>query len=167
MENIYEIPLGLPGALAITPRPRGGDWLDVDIEALSLQNVGVLVSLLEVDEASELALDGEATSCATYGIEFCELPVPDLGIPSDSSEFIRAATNLVEQLRLGKRIAIHCRQSVGRSGLLATAVMVAAAVALDDAIRIVSKARGVPVPETAIQLQWLRQHEAKLLRGGG
>jgi hypothetical protein len=117
MKNMFEIPLGLPGALAITPRPRGGDWLDVDIEALSVQRVDVLVSLIEADEASELALQGEATSCARFGIEFRELPVPDLGTPLDSSEFIRAVTNLAGLLGRGKRIAMSPeRGKVGFAG---------------------------------------------------
>jgi len=51
---IFEIQLGLPGTLAITPRPGGWDWLEVDIAALYTHGVNILVSLLERDEASEV-----------------------------------------------------------------------------------------------------------------
>jgi hypothetical protein len=113
-KTIFEIQFRFPGVLAITPRPRGGDWLEVDIAALSFQGVHVLVSLLEAEEAFELGLEGESASCAVNGIEFWTLPVPDLGTPIDSPKFVQAATDLAGVLRKGKCIAIHCRQSVGR-----------------------------------------------------
>src|SRR6185503_3984148 len=144
-KNIFEIRLGLPGLLAISPRPRGGDWLEVDISALAAQHLDVLVSLLEPAEASELGLEDEAACCAASGFEFLSLPVPDLGTPLDSLGFTRVAANLAGLLREGRRIAIHCRQSVGRSGLLAVSIAVAAGVSLDNAIEAVCAARGVRV----------------------
>jgi protein-tyrosine phosphatase len=153
--------------LAITPRPRGGDWLEVDLASLSERGINVLVSLLEFDEAAELGLTDESTCCATHGIEFLSLPVPDLGSPHDSETFVTAVINLARLLREGKRIAVHCRQSVGRSGLLAVAVAVASGLELSVAVETVSKARGVQVPETLTQLTWLRQHEGHLSGSAG
>jgi protein-tyrosine phosphatase len=164
-KTIFEIQFRFPGVLAITPRPRGGDWLEVDIAALSFQGVNVLVSLLEAEEAFELGLERESASCEINGIEFWTLPVPDLGTPIDSPKFVRAATDLARVLRKGKCIAIHCRQSVGRSGLLAASIAVAAGLGLTDAIEAVSEARGVRVPETPAQLEWLRRYEPHLSAG--
>jgi protein-tyrosine phosphatase len=165
--TIFEIQLRAPGTLAITPRPRGWDWLDVDIAALSTHGVNVLVSLLERDEAFDLGLELEPASCATCGIEFLSLPVPDLGAPLDSQRFIHAARYLVGSLRQGKQIAVHCRQSVGRSGLLAVSIAVAAGLGLDEAIEGVSRARGVRVPETTAQLEWLRRYKDHLSEPAG
>lgn len=153
--------------LAMTLRPRGGDWLEVDLGALSLRGINVLVSLLERDEAAELGLADESASCAAQGIEFLSLPVPDLEPPRDSETFLRAAINLARLLREGKHIALHCRQSVGRSGLLAVSVAVASGLNLDDAIEAVSEVRGVLVPETPMQLTWLRQHQVRLSGSAG
>jgi len=164
---IFEIQLGLPGTLAITPRPRGWDWLEVDIAALYTHGVNILVSLLERDEAFDLGLEQEAASCTTCGIEFLSLPVPDLGAPLDSQGFLYAAKGLVGSLRLGKQIAVHCRQSVGRSGLLAVSIAVATGLELDEAIEAVSRARGVRVPETRSQLEWLRRYKSHLVKGAG
>jgi protein-tyrosine phosphatase len=134
---------------------------------LSAGGVNVLVSLLESDEAAELGLDGEWASCATHGIEFLSLPVPDLGAPRDSPQFVKAVTDLVQMLREGKHIAVHCRQSVGRSGLLAISVGVASGLDLDEAVGIVSRARGVQVPETSTQLAWLRRYQGHLSGDAG
>jgi protein-tyrosine phosphatase len=160
--TIFQIPLPGIGMLAITPRPRGGDWLEVDVAALSAGGVNMLVSLLETDEAAELGLDDELACCASYGVEFLSLPVPDLGVPRVSETFVMAATDLAKLLREGKHIAVHCRQSVGRSGLLAVSVAVASGLELGEAVETVSKARGVQVPETPTQLAWLRRYQSHL-----
>jgi len=156
---IFKIQLAYPGSLAITLRPRGWDWLEVDIADLSTHGVNVLVSLLERGEVSSLGLEQESACCATRGIEFLSLPVPDLGPPVDSDRFVNAARDLVGLIRQGKNIAVHCRQSVGRSGLLAVSVAVATELGGDEAIEAVSKARGVRVPETTAQLEWLRRYK--------
>src|SRR5262249_51981280 len=141
MSSTFNIPLPCAGMLAITPRPRGGDWLEVDVAALSAGGVNILVSLLESEESAELGLDDELGCCAAHDIKFLSLPVPDLGAPLDSTGFVQVATNLARLLREGKHVAVHCRQSVGRSGLLAVSVAVASGVELVEALEIVSKAR--------------------------
>ena len=160
--TIFRIPVGIPGALAITPRPRGGDWLDDDIAALAAQGVAVLVSLLRADEQVELALENEAAACQAHGVEFLALPVEDLGAPSDSAAFVKAVRGLASLIRSGTSVAVHCRQSVGRSGLLAVAIAVAVGVPLESAIQEVSAARGVQVPETTVQNDWLRRNVGQL-----
>ena len=165
--TIFKIPLGCAGMLAIMPRPRGGDWLEVDVAALSVSGVNTLVSLLESDEAVELGLVDELVCCAAHEIEFLSIPVPDLGAPRDSEKFVLAATGLAQALTEGKHIAVHCRQSVGRSGMLEVSVAVAAGLQLGEAVEIVSKARGVRVPETPVQLTWLRRHEGHLSGSAG
>jgi len=41
------------------PRPRGGDWLDGEIQSLAKAGVNVVVSLLTADEIAELELQDE------------------------------------------------------------------------------------------------------------
>lgn len=118
--------------------------------------------MLGTDEQLELGLENEAATCQAHGIEFIALPVPDLRAPIDSSEFVQAVRELAAMLRGGTSVAVHCRQSVGRSGLLAVAIAVAVGVPLETAIREGSAARGVRVPETTVQSDWLRQDVVQL-----
>lgn len=57
--------------LSITLRPRGGDWLEVDVAALSVKGVNVLVSLLENDEAAELGLVDESIAALLMVLNSC------------------------------------------------------------------------------------------------
>ena len=103
--------------------------------------IDVLVSLLGEDEEIELGLEHEASVCSRYNIEFLALPVPDLGEPIDSDAFIQSVHRLAVSARGGRSIAVHCRQSVGRSGLLAVSIVLASGLPLDSALDVVSRAR--------------------------
>lgn len=158
----FRIPLDVPGTLAITPRPRGGDWLRDDIQRLGAEGVGLLVSLLTRPEQQELGLEDEAGMCAACGVAFVSVPVADLGVPEDARSFIAVVGRLATALQAKRFVAVHCRQSVGRSGLLVTSIAVALGVPLVRAIEVISAARGVRVPETPGQMAWLRENEARL-----
>jgi protein-tyrosine phosphatase len=136
--------------------------LDGDLRALATSGVHVLVSLLESHEEQELSLEQEAALCASNGLVFVSVPLPDLGVPADFAQLASVLVELGGHLRSGQRVAVHCRQSVGRSGLLAVSLAVATGLDLPSAIEAVSTARGIRVPETPAQLAWLRQHQSQL-----
>ena len=142
------------GRLAITSRPRGGDWLADEARGLRSAGVDVVVSLLEPDEAVQLGLAGEAAALDKTGLGFVSFPIPDRGVPV-TRQAVALAGNLVAALEAGKNIAIHCRQSVGRSGLIASAVLVASGVEPERAIELVSQARGQVIPDTQDQRAWI------------
>ena len=158
-----------PGRLAIVPRPRGGDWLENEVRAWKKMGFDVVVSLLTTDELDELGLADEADLSRAQGLQFCEFPIPDLGIPKSSAAARELVDNLRSDLDGGKQIAIHCRQGIGRSGLIAAAVLVLSGVEPEFAIRQVSAARGLSVPETAEQREWVlevaRDSAASLVKG--
>lgn len=162
---MFHVPIhGAPGRLLIVPRPRGGDWLDDDIARLARAGVHCLVSLLEPHEQTELELEGEPAACGAHGVQFAWLPVPDRGTPGDESRYLAQARLLAQDVRGGRTVACHCRQSVGRAGMLAVAVSVMLGSELTAAVETVSLARGVAVPETPEQRAWLH-HRDSLLRG--
>ena len=125
-----------------------------------------LVSLLTIPKQEELGLEAEADSCRACGIEFISVPVADLSVPADWPAFSASVVETSRALARGISVAVHCRQSIGRSGLFTCSVLLALGVPLDEAIGAVSTARGVAVPETAEQRRWLADHAASLAPGG-
>ena len=77
--NLFRIPGPWRGKLAISTRPRGGDWLEDEAAAYRRVGVDVLVSLLEGEEAAELDLSEERKAAEANGIQFLSLPIPDRG----------------------------------------------------------------------------------------
>jgi protein-tyrosine phosphatase len=117
------------------------------------------VSCLTPAEESELELEGESEAARSLGLEFLRIPIEDFGTPGPG---------LVEELlsRIGRsatpnaRIAIHCRQGLGRSPLVAAAMLVRNGMKPREAWEVIAKARGRAVPETEEQRVWLTRFAA-------
>jgi protein-tyrosine phosphatase len=143
------------GRLAIATRPRGGDWLKDELEGLRRAGVDVVVSLLEINEADQLDLVNERQAAEANCIRFISFPIPDRGIPASVPPAISLMADLAGALEKGQNIAVHCRQGIGRSGLIAAGVLTIAGASPADAIQAVSSARGLSIPETPDQRQWV------------
>ena len=60
-------PYWITNQLAIVPRPRGGDWLEDEMDALREAGIDVVVSMLQENEASELGLQSEGEAARRSG----------------------------------------------------------------------------------------------------
>ena len=137
--------------LAIVPRPRGGD----ELGALRRAGIDVLVCLLTPGEMDELELADEPALARAAGLQFVSLPIPDMDVPQDRVAAGDVFAALQAELEAGLTVAVHCRGSVGRSSLVAAALLAGAGLALADAWQHIQRARGVPVPETGAQRAWV------------
>jgi protein-tyrosine phosphatase len=88
-------------------------------------------------------------------MEFYSLPVVDRSVPDSDADAARLLAKLDDALTRGKNVAIHCRQGIGRAGLIASTLLVERGVTPSEAIRRVSVARHAPAPETAEQRAWI------------
>jgi protein-tyrosine phosphatase len=156
-EDTYWIPGPWPGRLAIVPRPRGGDWLQSDIHAWRKAGIDDVVSLLEQKEALELDLEAEDEQCEACDMNFRSYPVADRGVPKSRDSFATLLHELHATLRKGRTVAVHCRQGIGRSALVAAGLLVSAGISPEDAFQVVERARLQPVPDTDEQRRWLIQ----------
>jgi protein-tyrosine phosphatase len=124
------------------------------------------VSLLEAGEVEELGLDREAGLCHGLAMEFISFPVPDGGVPASKREATALAEAIVARLNEGKAVAVHCRAGIGRSSLIAACVLVLLGFAPGTAFDRIGKARGLKVPDTEGQRDWVRRfHEQSATRG--
>jgi protein-tyrosine phosphatase len=152
--RVYWIEGPWKGRLAIVPRPRGEDWLKDEISDWHDAGIDIVVSFLMPDEVAEFALEAEDELCEAQGIRFISFAIPDRGVPAS-----QAAAVLVEELEKalldGKNVALHCRQSVGRSALIAALLFVVAGEEPHNAFKRISLVRGCKVPDTAEQEHWV------------
>jgi protein-tyrosine phosphatase len=144
-----------PGRLGILPRPRGGDWLGDETAAWREAGIDIVVSLLEPEEEAQLVLEGEAAAAAASGIDFRPFPIPDRGVPASRESVAELTDGIVDALDAGKNVAVHCRQGIGRSGMIVGGVLVAAGTELPEALKTIEESRGLEVPETEEQRRWL------------
>jgi protein-tyrosine phosphatase len=143
------------GRLAIMPRPRGGDWLEDEVREWRSAGIDIVVSTLTSDEIAELNLAKEAALCRANGMEYSAFPITDRGVPGSAQATAELLRPLEEKLTEGKNVAIHCRQGIGRSALLAACLLVLGGADPEAALQRVRAARGCPVPETDEQREWV------------
>jgi len=153
--QLYTIPGPWKGILSIVPRPRGGDWLEAEVRAWQAAGIDAVVSLLISMEEWELGLGQESEVSQAAGIRFFAFPIPDRQTPNSAEKMRHLTGQLTALLENGHSVAIHCRQSVGRSALLAATILVETGISPDEAFRRIERARGCPVPDTPEQRRWV------------
>jgi len=154
--EIYWIRDIAPLKLAIMARPRGGEWLEEEVSGWKRLGIGTVASLLHKYEENELSISDEASLCAAHGIEFRSFPIKDRGVPEPASSFFGFADQLTSRVREGVSVAVHCRAGIGRSGLTVGSILLRSGVPAQDVFSLVSKARGLVVPDTPAQIEWFR-----------
>ncbi len=160
--SLYWVEGPWPGNLAVAARPRGGDWLDDEIASWQEAGIEMVLSLLTAKEERELDLASEAAAVRARGMKFISFPIPDQEIPTSATELAAALEAIEANLVAGKNALIHCRQGIGRSGMAAACLLVSKGLSPESAVARVSEARGLKVPETREQRQWIEQYAALL-----
>ncbi|MEM9564707.1 MAG: tyrosine-protein phosphatase [Actinomycetota bacterium] len=87
-------------------------------------------------------------------------PTPDLGVrPVD--EFLVAVDAVVERLRSGRAVIVHCAAGIGRSGTLAAGVLLRLGLDHDRALAEVAAHRPTAGPEVGAQADLIRDVAAR------
>ena len=153
--DIYWIKGPWPGRLAILARPRGADWLEDEVEAWKEIGVDTVVSLLTQSEEVELSLTEERDLVRRSGLKFMNFPIPDYSVPRSQNATRQFVNELRDQLSRGNKVGIHCRGGIGRSSLVAACVLVTLGESSGNAFSQIESARGVSVPDTIEQKNWV------------
>ncbi len=152
--QIYEVKSIGQGILYIMPCPKA-DQLGDGLARLSQMGIHKVVSLLEKEEAVHLGAAMEGQLCKQLGMAFEQFPIRDRNIPKKPPEFRRLANRLYDELNSGSHIAIHCYAGIGRTGLLAGALLLAEGMTLNHAVELMSDVRGHNMPQTQHQYEYL------------
>ncbi len=161
-KELYWLDGPWPGKLAMAARPRGGDWLKDDIASWKRARIDAVLSLLTPDEEREMDLSAEAGEAKAQGMEFASFPIADRQVPRSEAKWAEVLETMSRALLDGKNVLVHCRQGIGRSGLVAACLLVRNGMSPGAAVESVSAARGLPVPETAEQRDWIDHYAAAL-----
>jgi len=73
---------------------------------------------------------------------------------------------LYETIGRGVNTVVHCRAGIGRTGMVAVGVLLHAGLEPEAALEHVAKARGIAVPDTSEQRDWLFAHGYDILQHG-
>lgn len=150
-----------PHRIGLMARPRGGEQLVEEVDAWKAARVDVVVSLLESGEARDLELADESAACARRGIAFRSLAIADRGTPPSRRDFVALIDDLEGDLKACRSIAIHCRAGIGRTGIVAACLLSRLGVPTRDLFHRLSRSRGLAMPDTSAQIDWVEDHIAR------
>ncbi len=159
--RLYWIDEPFEGRLAISARPVGWEKLAESAAGWRAAGVGVIVSMLEREEAGELGLADQAAVCRAAGVHFINCPVTDHGTPADEDAVRAAVDEATAALSQGQRVAAHCFAGIGRSPLFVACVLARHGVPVDVAWARLHAARGLRLPDTAAQQRWVARFAAR------
>jgi protein-tyrosine phosphatase len=140
--------------------PRGGDWLAEEMASWQRAGINTVVSLLTSDEEKDLELKHESQEARAQGMKFISFPIHDRQVPASESEMSVELERIDAELSAGKNVVVHCRQGIGRTGLVAACLLVTKGLSPKAAVDALTAARGNPIPETAEQRDWIDHYAA-------
>ena len=144
-----------PGKLALSARPRGGEWLEEEIAVWRRSGVDIVLSLLTAEEEHDLDIADERAESMAKSINFISFPIPDREVPASEAGFNQLIEQIDRDLAGSRNVVVHCRQGVGRTGLVAACLLLKHGIDPETAVQKLSAARGTAVPETEQQRRWI------------
>jgi protein-tyrosine phosphatase len=161
MKDIFWIQGDPLATLAIVLRPRGDAMLESELLRLKSKGIHTLVSLLEHGEADTLGLADEGPAAVHVGLHFLSYPLSYASVPMEMESFRHFVAGLANRLRAGESVGVHCQGSIGRSTIVVACTLIHLGWQPEAALEAVGAARGVPVPDTQEQAEWIRSYSAQ------
>lgn len=160
-----QIPIGeipspnFSGLIGVHPYPGKAQSLVGDLTRLKNWGANFLITFVEQSELRELNITDISSAAQKLGITWYHLPIGDMGCPDDSFDpkWLKIRNDLHACLKIGGRVALHCKGGWGRSGTIAARLLIEFGHPADEAIAMVRTGRGPEAIETKIQEDYLHQ----------
>ncbi len=145
-------------------KPVSGEWIEDEFSGIANEGILQIVSLLEPHESYELGLQNEEQLANKNGMKYLSYQIKDRGLPASLKQFSEITKNLYHQIAGGENTVIHCRSGIGRAGLVVGGVLLHCGFTAKEAFELISKKRGVQVPDTVEQEKWLISHSNEITK---
>jgi ADP-ribosyl-[dinitrogen reductase] hydrolase len=128
------------------PDSHSGPWdrdLETDLLAIKSWGASALVTLIEDHEFGELQVSDLGALAESIGLEWHHLPITDVSVPDATFEqsWTYSGHRLRSLLLAGKGIVVHCKGGLGRTGTIASRLMIELGEDAEEAIRDIRHAR--------------------------
>ena len=135
--------------------------LDVDLLAIKDWRTEALVTLIEGHEFQEMRVPDLGERSEAIGLEWHHLPIKDVSIPDEAFEraWTYSGHRLRSLLQSGKKVVIHCKGGLGRTGTIAGWLKIELGDNADDAIKAIREARPGSI-ETREQEEYVHRQSA-------
>lgn len=146
-----------------------GNWkrdLDLDLASVRDWGAAMVVSLLEEHEFSELQVEVLPARVQAAGMQWRYIPIRDQYPPGSRfhSLWPGVGKEIIDLLIAGRRVFLHCKGGLGRTGTVAACLLIEAGLAPEEAIERVRTARRHTI-ETAFQEWYVLNYQPMIVTG--
>lgn len=160
--DIYQVESIGTGMLFIMAKPVSGEWIEEEFVGIANEGVNQVVSLLERGESFEVGLENESELVFKNGMNYISFQIKDRCLPPSVKQFSKFTKDLYHQIAAGENTVIHCRSGIGRSALVVAGVLLHCGFTAQEAFQRISESRGVQVPDTVEQEEWLIENSREI-----
>lgn len=149
--NAVEAPGGGQIGMTLCPGKQqagavSGDWVrDLALDLLVVRDWGAaaVLTLMEPEELVRYGVPHIGTCVEQLGMEWFNTPIPDFDVPGTAFEtsWPDVGMRLRQHLAAGRKVLVHCRGGLGRSGMIAARLLAELGVPAADAVRQIRRAR--------------------------
>lgn len=124
----------------------GDRWardLDADIAVIRAWGADLVVTLMERHEFNLLRVPDLPDRVRAHGMDWALLPIRDVDIPAAPFDALWdvVRSDVLGRLSAGRRVVLHCRGGLGRTGLVAALFLMERGMKAENAILAVRRAR--------------------------
>lgn len=144
----------------------GAQWardLKTDLEVIRQWGASTLVTVMESEELKMLGVGNLGEQATAAGLNWYPLPIVDGNVPDHRFNDVwpGVAGCLCSELQAGRKVAVHCRGGLGRTGMVACLLLTELGYMPGDALKQVRMARPGTV-ETAAQEAFVLAYQPRL-----
>ena len=130
----------------VQPGGLGGNWrrdLALDLDAIRDWGAVAVVTLMEEHELTRYRVAAMGEEVRARGMAWLHLPIVDADVPDEAFDALwrEDGARLTAWLGEGKRILLHCRGGLGRTGTIAARLLIELGMAPGTAVKTVRAAR--------------------------
>jgi protein-tyrosine phosphatase len=147
------LPPGIKGEIYLHSMPGRRDPFAEDAAEIAAKGIGTVVRLTSDAETKEKSPEYfDALRFKTVAWNDLHFPIPDYGIPRDYRAFMTLLDRIAGGLAAGERFLVHCAAGIGRTGTLASAILVRLGLDPEEAQRVVGEAGSYAEDESQMNL---------------
>lgn len=161
--DVYKVRKIGNGFLAAMAKPVPGEFIEEEFAGIANEGVNQIVSLLEKHEEYTVGLREEEALTTKNSMRFVSYPIPDMSLPGSVGSFSRFTYEIYQQISEGINTVVHCRAGIGRTGMVTAGILLHDGMAPEEAFELISEKRGITVPDTEEQRQWVISNHKDIL----
>ena len=145
------------------PSAMSGAWdrdLNLDLDRIEDWGATTIVTLLQSEELKLLKVEALPNKINARGLRWVHMPIEDVSVPTGHFEQLwrQNRVALLNTLRSGGNLLVHCRGGLGRAGLVAARLLIELGYEPKDAINTVREHRRGAI-ETRAQEEYVKTHQ--------